>query len=250
MDRKLIFILNDGWPKQYLPGVEKDLKDYVEFFTSPNGGTWDNEKEIILLREQLKNDVINRLKNLSNVNQYLLIVFCGHGEASTDKTIFLELNNSEKISVNEISECTRNTRCLLITDSCRIVNESLLLEKCDKTFSSAKVYSSEMYIKCRELYDSAIGQTPRSLFVLATSANHDECAGEDSYGGYYSQALVSCAKEMIKNHMIIDEEVLPFSYIHSLAALQVVKKTNGKQNPQIYVPRSKQLPFVVIPKHK
>ena len=38
MSRRLITILNDGGRANYLPGVEHDARNYLDFFHLPEGG--------------------------------------------------------------------------------------------------------------------------------------------------------------------------------------------------------------------
>ena len=252
MNRKLIFIINDGGASNYLAGVHVDKENYLNFFESDEGGAWE-EHEISLFYNIDKSALHSYFITQRNSQlDYLLLIFCGHGFATIDNTRYFELQTNEAVSISDIKTWVNFTRCLAIFDCC----SKFLLEDGGKiprilTETYWTKSASPRRDKSRQLYNEAILKAPIDCFTAGFAASLNESAGEDSQGGYYSSAIINAAKETINanKNQNSDNLVFSFTYIHNLAAQSVKGKTQNRQNPDFETYRNhQQLPFVVISK--
>ena len=260
MNRHLYIITNSGSPTERIPNVKADRDNYLAFFQSPEGGAWlDGEisiREDNFSLEEITQDIYF-FQTLKKPLDYLLIVFCGHGgyNVRTNQRCF-ELrpdgSASADVSLEQIKSVCDGVRTLLITDSCL---GSWSPQQATRQMFSAINESTQpttMYVeRCRNMYNEKVMETDEDTFVATFAVSIAENAQENNRGGVYSQNLLEVARETVDSLKRKDTiyDYLPISFIHEIASERVIKATNGKQHPDILMPRSKkQLPFVVCPK--
>ena len=174
-----------------------------------------------------------------------VIVFTGHGWGKSNDT-FLEprpgTKKEEDIPVSWIKQMTRNSRCLLIADSCRAtlpLNEGVEAEV--RCFS---VDENEGYKDlCRRLYERTLIGVPVGSFCAGYACLYKQTAGNilGDKGGLYTDSLKGIKAANERN------EVVSFSYIHTLAKREVLRLSNNEQEPELDHDRARQIPFCVIP---
>lgn len=259
MNRRLIMIINDGGKENHLPGVAIDKANYLDFFHLPEGGLWD-DSEIQLYEnnatKSLLGSYILQCRMQPGGLDYLVIVFCGHGYSDAYGMPCFELSPENEVSLREIQEMTRNTRCLMIADSCRSVvqlAEGGQIRK--QSIFSADRNGSHYRVECRSIYDEVFKRIGIGSFCIGLAASFRQTANEDDQcGGYYSYALLSSAKQVIEckkiarqNAPVDYESVTLFPTIHNMAAQVVRTKTNGAQIPELCSDGTIPPPFVVVP---
>ena len=255
MNRHLFLIINDGGIHNRLPNIMKDRDNYLDFFTSPEGGAWDDDEIEIYENDfdfnEFRDYIISQQQSYRPYD-YLLIVFCGHGFSHNGER-YIEIRPDESfITVSQIKDVCRNTRTLFISDAC-LGNVSSLNECTGINGVQTFSYTDEYRMRCRQLYNGAVMLTPKNSFTAAFAVSMGEEAGEDDNGGIYSQNLLSVAREVIKelktNPIYAKDDYASFSAIHQIAAQRVRIMTNEDQHPMIEMKRSyHQLPFVVVAK--
>ena len=99
-----------------LPGVPVDISDYYDFFTSPAGGHWyDDEIDVLLNPTQHK--LLETIADIEEADyDYLITVFSGHGEETSDGTVLAINGERETILLHNLTELAE--RQLLIIDCC------------------------------------------------------------------------------------------------------------------------------------
>jgi len=113
MRKKILMIGNTAG----LPGVPVDISDYYNFFTSPAGGHWYDE-EIDILLNPTQHDLLEAIAEIEEADyDYLIIVFSGHGEETSDGTVLSINGQEETILLHNLTELAE--RQLLIIDCCR-----------------------------------------------------------------------------------------------------------------------------------
>lgn len=234
MKRCLIIIGNQGSPSKgnYLPGVSRDVDNYLAFFKSDNGGAWENDEIISKCYDwtlsSLRTSIFcRRMEGLD----YAVIVFAGHGYALRNGETYFELSDGNDVSLSTIKSWFPTQKVLMIADSCQcfvnlyreggILNEAIA----QRQFSRHREY-------LRNLYNRHIESVPTNAFTFASAVSPGEGANDTSKGGLYSYNLLNFAKACIddsKNR----ECVLPIDVIHLVAKEKVVNISNSKQHPKL-----------------
>ena len=112
MRKKILMIGNTD----DLPGVPVDISDYYNFFTSPAGGDWYDE-EIDILLNPMQHELLETLAEIEEADyDYLITVFSGHGEETSDGTVLSINRERETILLHNLTELA--DRQLLIIDCC------------------------------------------------------------------------------------------------------------------------------------
>lgn len=245
MNKKILIISNPGEKdaENYCEGVNVDVREYISFFTSANGGAW-NEDEIIILNKPTVSDLNKALYKLQNC-EYSIIVFCGHGYYSLhNDSTFLELQTD--IEYNSSLLRSNTSKRTIILDCCRKIYNDL-----PSTFDESHVlmnFSNTMTISksvAREFYESELSKCHNAI-ILISSCSVDETAGDSSSkGGYYSYSLREVAKQWCRSSGT-SKESLSVVTSHNSATSHVQQLTSNTQNPQIEKPRSMPyFPFAV-----
>lgn len=211
--KKRAIIIASSDPK--LSGVKKDLLNIQSFLTGMNGGAW-LENEIITLIQPRKDFLENHLQRIkSESNDFLLVVFTGHGGHKRGET-YIEVNDNELISQSKIENLA--LRQLNIYDCCR-VDMMAEMEKSALLFESTaglcsyddKYFSME---DIRQLYnDRVMKAQPQQLNLYSCSLN--QCSLDTSDGGLYLTNLIEYSskessdrfKTAVECHLAIEDIV-------------------------------------------
>lgn len=244
MNKRLIIIYNEGIvnTKTYLKGVLKDVENYLVFFKSLEGGSW-NDNEIKVFHKPTVAAVKSYIDGVAKC-EYFLIVFCGHGGSEEDETI-LELCQGQDLPLGELCSWVSYTRKLIICDCCRIPPEVEPVMESQNTrvrlFSQGGSIASR--IKVRNEYHKAIRATNSRIYTIGFASSLGEAAGETSQGGYYSHSLLKAAAAEANS---VGTGVVPFLQCHNLAEPKVIQLSNNEQHPDYMTLRlPNQLPLVV-----
>ena len=244
MERRLFLVSNNGGQAEYLPGVQKDVNNYLSFFKSDEGGAWE-DSEIYCAPQWPRNYVLRILNEWAEGNVgYVLIVFTGHGGIVNDNVVIYP-NNNETISIDELRMTIGDMRCHLITDSCQTIVESrehggVIRGRmfCDSTDPVHK-------LKCRNRYMRAIELLPDGHFSWGSAVSYDQGAEDTSRGGLYSLSLLEVCKSLIKNDLKYPRGRWSFSILHDAAAERVMIQTDNDQTPFKFTNDDVYPPFLV-----
>lgn len=268
MKRQLFLIINNGGDSNPLPNVEVDKRNYLDFFQSPEGGYWnydrtkndqditvfENNFSLLILQENIKYH-----KKLQAPYDYIVIVFCGHGFSENGEK-WIEAKPTDKkddyISLAEIKDVCRGIRTLFIADTCLSIPERQVFSE-SLQFGSFTDFGDETEYgnRCKQIYNESVMSVSKNNFTAAFAVSLGEEASDNERGGFYSQTLLQTAKKQIKElrgqTSMLHYHILSFPQIHSFAAKEVIKLTNGNQHPSIEMTRKKeQLPFIIVPKNQ
>lgn len=248
MLKHILIISNPGeqGSDNYCNGVNVDVRNYLNFFKSPLGGAWYSS-EIIHLERPTVIMLRNTLETLKN-NDYLKIIFCGHGYYSDSKnTTVLELKKNEEFDCNELRGIS--SKQTIILDCCRKIHHDLLLEE----RAIAKFAKGPIELNsndCRRYYELKIKECSPGI-IITYGCDINELAGDSSsQGGYFSSSLLRVCRNIHENSSL---DVTTKYEIHSIVnvfnkAIPIVQKLSGNtQNPQIEKPRTENyFPFAVL----
>lgn len=248
MKKHILLISNPGekGAVNYCNGVNVDIEKYYDYFTSPLGGAW-YPNEITHLDRATVSGLKFTLSNMKD-NDYLKIIFCGHGFYSARRTsTILELRTKEEIDSIELRGIA--AKQTIIIDCCREIHPDILLEE-ERLAKFAKSFSDLNKKDCRLLYETSIAKCAPGM-IVTYGCNINEVAGDSSsQGGYFSSSLLKVCKNIhessnvdIKTQYHVDSIVNVFNN-----AVPLVQKLSGNtQNPQIEKPRSEPYyPFAII----
>ena len=258
MRRRAIIISYDGGEDNPLPGLEYDVQNYIRYLKMPEAGGW-TKGEIRCFDTVSKEELMHHFDFWRRLDvQYFLIIFTGHGYCTKLGTRYLQLNEDEDLAVGEIRELTGNQRTLLIADSCGTIWPPVRERMMDsineqKTFSATDTTYARL---CREKYDEKIMETEDNLFVRVYASEFNQASVYEPNGihSVYSHYLLETAREVIKRKNSLREKNLLYSTvgtipeIHSKAAKEVIRYTEGEQTPTIRMYKGYQFPFLVVPK--
>lgn len=262
MKRTLILIANTGTPDNPAYGARKDIDDYRSFFQSDEGGTWE-ENEILtfystdedpLTKAFLLGSILERKKNGT---EYFLIVFCGHGGATSKGESFFEFSPGEICELGTLKAFLYPSKYTLIADSCRSIE---LLEEggrmpAIRTFS--QVVPDSPYRKlCRDCYNRIIAESSSSAYTICYAAALGETAQDlgRMHGGLFSQTLLNTVSQRIPmvQQSVADEGVF-CKYVNLLACVSdiadaMAQKSGNNQHPKCECKGGvDELPFIVCP---
>ena len=234
MKRCLIIIGNQGTPSKgnYLPGVSRDVNNYLSFFKSDNGGAWEDDEIIPKVYDWTSWGLyLNILQRRLNGLDYAIIVFTGHGYALKNGETYFELSEGHDVSLSTIKSWFPTQKVLMIADSCQsfvnlyreggILGEALI----QKSFSSRRDY-------LRNLYNNHIESVPQKAFIFASAVSPGEGANDSSKGGLYSYNMLSMANSII-NNTVLSKSVWSIDIIHNMAKTNVEKGRDGQQHPKL-----------------
>ena len=262
MKRTLILIANTGAPDNPAYGARKDIDDYRRFFRSNEGGAWE-ENEILtfcsadtnpLTKNMLLDTIGERKKNGA---EYFLIVFCGHGGATSEGESFFELSPGEICESDVLKSVLDPSKFMLIADSCRSIE--LLKEggrmPVLRTFS--QVIPDSPYRKlCRDCYNGIITKASSSAYTICYAVALDETAQDlgRAYGGLFSQTLLKAVSQrMPMLRQGVSGEGAYCKYINLSTCVRgiagaVAQESGNRQHPQCECKGGvDELPFIVCP---
>jgi hypothetical protein len=225
MKRFAIIIGCSGLGKEYRPGIEKDVDNFVEYLQSNKGGAW-NDEEIIPLKNETKATILNVINDARNNYDYVLVVFSGHGNYNPIKeTRRLYTNNGEFIYESGVLGIS--SKQLTIIDSCACVEREAIVDSLTKSilFASEGLDNRRVY---RKLFDNWVDSCPDQSIVMYSCEEGEESSDSDN-GGLYAYNLLVAAKNT--------NEELSCLKVHEIAKPKVVetaKKKGEQQHPTYY----------------
>ena len=189
LTRHAILIGCGGIPggQSYLPGVSVDLRAYLGFLLSDEGGAW-NEDEVALLQNTTWQSAASHLIDCEKYD-YTLVSFHGHGayDPYRSKTQIL-FADGETVDLEMLR--TGSRRQLILTDSCRTLPEDFGEPQYRVGAEFGGEIDESRRATCRWLYDSAIAQAePGTSFVLACGIGEAADESPDG-GGEFSRTLL------------------------------------------------------------
>lgn len=228
MQKRILIIGNNHG----LPGVKVDIEKYKSFFKSSYGGSWRDD-EIIEKLNVSKAELLAELARIKGTLNYLIVIFSGHG--GQERETMLELNSKgECIGESDLTNLAY--RQLNIYDCCRsfpeIVTESF------KAQLRAKLFS---IVNTRQKFEERIMAAEHQQVSLY-ACSIGEYANDTNEGGAYSKNLISAARN-------IDEEFMLVGTAHMNASIETTREF-PEQHPASIIPRlmsSKQLIIAIKP---
>ena len=228
MQKRIVIIGNDHG----LPGVKVDIKKYKAFFKSSYGGSWRDD-EIIEKLNVTKAELQTELNRLNGTLNYLIVIFSGHG--GQERETLLELNSEgECIAESELTNLAY--RQLNIYDCCRSFSEPL--------FESIQAkLRTELFsaVDTRKRFEERIMLADHQQVSLY-ACSIGEYANDTSEGGAYSKNLISAARN-------VSEEFMLVGTAHAIASENTTRQF-PTQNPSSIIPRvmsAKQLIIAIKP---
>lgn len=242
LKRKMLIIANPGeiGDEYYCEGVNKDVENYLNFFTSAIGGAWSTDEITTLKRP---NPVqVDQAVNQLRMADYSVVIFCGHGYSLRNGDTMLELKRN--VTYDSMRLRQGAGRHVMILDCCREVVQPLMESAQERYFLKHFDQQPVSLQAARAYYDNAVERCQRGLIVLH-GCDINECAGDDSrLGGYYSYMLCSAARQWSSSPS--GGQVSSIVAIHNTASEAVETASKGTQHPQIEKPRSgPYFPFAV-----
>lgn len=243
MTRKMLIISNPGeiGEENYCEGVNKDIKNYIQFFTSALGGGW-YESEITYLERPYPSEVDAELQTMKTAD-YSVVIFCGHGCSYKGETI-IELRKGFDYRTSSFRASAGKRTVIL--DCCRVIAQEITTGLYELAHMNIQKRSMDKQ-KARRYYDEQLIKCAKGLVVMQ-ACDIDETAGDDEkQGGYYSCSLIACAKDWGNQQNGFAKDCMSVVACHNVARSRVQSLSGGNQNPQIEKPRSMPYyPFAVI----
>lgn len=237
MKRKALIIGNTGNEDEFLLGVSKDVNNYKKFLLSNQGGKW-YDNEIYTSLDETKQEVeakINKIKN--EYNDFVFIVFTGHGS-------FSQLKKCRKLYINddyvyESDLIYSSKKQITVIDTCAGIENDISVENLFES-TAMDSFRNIASLNHRQVYENDISQCLDQQNILY-ACDIDESSADTSKGGLFSSYLIETA---YKNTTlsILDTQS---TYIKTEQLVQSDPRT--KQNPQYFNSSrySKKLPFSI-----
>lgn len=219
MKRFAIIIGCSGLGKQYRPGIEKDVDNFVEYLQSNKGGAWYNN-EIKALKNETKATILNVIKIAKNKYDYVLVFFSGHGNYSPVlNKRRLYTNEDELFYDSDILDLS--SKQLTIIDSCACVEREATEDSLKtRLFASEGIDNRIAY---RMLFDSWIESCPAQSIEMYSCKKGEESEDTDN-GGLYAYNLILAAKNT--------DNQLNCLKAHEIATPKVIETANSKLKQQ------------------
>lgn len=195
MNKKVIIVTNNHGGI----GANDDYKTYHTYFTSLEGGAWD-DREICEIKSPSRQTLLNYLDSpyIRNLD-YLVLIFSGHGSLAAnmqDTELCLRGNvriDGYTVTDREIQHKAK--RQLTILDCCRyyeINNRQVIVENIN---ASKQAFDMDaMRKKVRKAYEQRIEDTPKSWLNLYACQKGGSTQGGDGKGGVFTNALTDINK--------------------------------------------------------
>lgn len=262
MIRKAVIINNDRnlGGKDILSGNACDVVKVKKFLCSPCGGAW-SEADVFTTEPNAftKESLLEYLCNI-NKNSYVdywLIIFTGHGGSLDNGSNhdLIQLSPGNILVVEELRSWFRNTKSMIILDSCRtvaMITEAEYIGPFPTMIPEPG--DTRYYFECKRLYEEHLAALQDKCQCIAYSCGKREKSKSLPEGSLYLGSLIEKASVLINDCNIIrntqssfaKEQIFSFKDIHSRAYDMVVKLSGGIQHPT-YEGEPKFPPFVVIP---
>lgn len=242
--RIAILIGNDKWGGDLLPGVRHDLEAMKIFLQSPAGGAWHPSQIFDINTQISKQSFVSCLyKAIEEGYDYFFIYFGGHGELSRMNVPLFILPGGDSIELDEIRAILSTKPVLMISDSCQGIPEyedGGVLNESQRLFSTGSVIEN---FRAQRAFDNELCKLPPML-TYASAVSFGQFANDTDAGGLYTQSLLGACADIIKSNS--ETGVYGICYPHTIAAQQVISRSNGEQRPSIRgYNRTYQPPFLV-----
>ena len=193
MKRKAILIGNS----RGLTATPLDMANFAQFLMSHQGGAWE-KCEINQWMDKDVNELLTDVQAVADEkNDYVIVYFTGHGGLQSD-TIF-EVNPQNEI-IKENSLFGLADRQLNILDCCRVtLTTPLTIYGSSRSMSALE---QQLFEDVRAEYDDMVMNAAPQL-VRLYSCSEGESSYPSSNGSYYTNNLISCAKELLKTNNVV-----------------------------------------------
>lgn len=262
MIRKAVIINNDrnSGDKNILSGNSCDVVKVKEFLCSPCGGAWSEDDVYATEPNAFTSESL--FKFLSDINRkscvdYWMIIFTGHGGSLDNGSNhdLIQLSPGNILAVEALKSWFRDTKSMIILDSCRtvaMITEAEYIGPFPTLIP--KSGDTRYYFECKRLYEEHLAVLQDKCQCIAYSCGEREKSKSLPEGSLYLGSLIEKASVLINDCNIIrntqssfaKERIFSFKDIHSMAYDMVVKLSGGIQHPT-YDGASEFPPFVVIP---
>ncbi len=181
------------------------------------------------------NKYIEEVKN--EHNDYLFIVFSGHGAYSKKKECRMLEIGEDILYESELLYLSEKQTTIL--DTCAGVYDDLLEEMSTESLKAESTFRS-VAIDYRLLFDEEISKAPKQQNILYSSSIDENSQDDTELGGYFIYELLRSADEN-------EESIWSIKAAFNLAEKNVKKRTKNDQNPQMKSPKLKDgyLPFSI-----
>ena len=204
------------------------------FLQSNIGGAW-YEYEIVQSLDETKDEVVAKIRSItSEQNDFIFILFSGHGSYSSGKEcrklyIYDDFIYEEDLLYGANKQIT-------IMDTCAGIEEDML-HMCMESASMDSIRKSRS--DYRKIYEEEIEKCPDQQVILYSCSITESSEDDSELGGYFAHSLLNVA-EYSQNNVLSSRE----AYLS--AKKNVQDKTNNTQNPQCKcVKASNILPFSI-----
>jgi len=238
MKRKALIIGSPDKGIHFLPGVEKDVKSWEAYLSSPIGGAWDND-EIEVIESPTTASLKLAIRLLAYVD-YSFVTFSGHGRSIPYGSTIININPSEEIDTqNLISNSKKQT---IILDCCRTFPRMVLKEEARILSKAMDSYQDRN--RYRLAFENHLNQCEPGQIILYSCSPNESAGESDLYGGYYTNAIQRASHHLSERQ----NNVLTVKQAHEVAKSTVESRTANKQHPVGEFPRSwNSFPFAVNP---
>jgi hypothetical protein len=234
MKRRAILIdAGNANPNNALEGTAADVGSWEEYLMSETGGVWF-KSEIILLTNPSIDEVKSAIAK-ADVG-YGFVGYAGHGFSRVHSSPYRFVENFVCLKNGDLSEnyITPNAeRATVVLDSCRGVEQA--------TYPFRAVEAASMNYqqsRHRQAFEEQLGSTETGTIRLY-ACQLNAVAGEDKYGGYFTQSLIASGNSISKVGIMTIREAFD-------SAKVTVQRRDPKQVPEINGGRrSRYFPFAV-----
>ena len=179
-----------------LPGVHVDVNDYYNFFTSPAGGNWYDE-EIDILLNPTQHELLERIADIEEADyDYLITVFSGHGEETSNGTVLSINGERETILLHNLTNLAE--RQLLIIDCCRShrrIPDNINIDSTTLSLSRDSI---------RQTYEELIQFAAPQEVILFACNNCETAVDTNEWDIYsYSQCLLDAIQIALANPRLL-----------------------------------------------
>lgn len=216
-------------------GVQHDLNHWHSFLVSPIGGAWLDRQEIHILSNPSESNITD-LVRLSASDDYVVVVFLGHGELRKDRLgfpeTFISLPGLGSISERELNP--RNDRCSIFID----LGRNALARMASATQSQKS--DENRLPRSRELFDSEIAKSEKGCVKIYAENLSPEAQPENSFSATLINQSIEWAQ---RDYGTLD--------LHRAMALTCdqFKRSHLPQGPRYQGGRRlRHFPFAVNPK--
>jgi hypothetical protein len=175
-----------------------------------------------MIQKNTVDEYIEQIKKENN--DYLFIVFSGHGAYSERKECRkLEINNADLYEDELLYLCKRQTTVL---DTCANIESDLLEEIRFDSIVYELANIKNMTIDYRKIFEQEILKSVNQQNILYSSSINESSGDDTELGGYFIYELLKSAKNNIQDTLSIKS-----AFFEAKSKVQI--KTGYEQNPQM-----------------